>query len=150
MDQALHMHMVPAADIAGLRKFYVDGLGWSTWGPDMPGSIMLRAGTAVIVFLNRDYLAAESGIEVSSTARAINAVFVADKSDVDLQITRAVAAGATITSLIRERDGGLYSGYFTDPEGNGWEIVWSPVMRPSPDGGLNIGGEPLSSGSGGT
>jgi hypothetical protein len=36
------------------------------------------------------------------------------------------------------RDGGLYSGYFTDPEGNGWEIVWSPVMRPGADGGLTL------------
>lgn len=107
MDQALHMHMVPAADVAALRTFYLDGLGWSTWGPDMPGSFMLRAGTAVIVFLNRDYLAAESGIDVSATARAINAVFVEDKTDVDAQIARALAAGATLTSPIRDRDGGL-------------------------------------------
>lgn len=138
MDQALHMHMVPAADVAALRAFYVDGLGWSTWGPEMPGSFMLRAGTAVIVFLNRDYLAAESGIDVSATPRAINAVFVADKADVDTQIAGALAAGAALTSPIRDRDGGLYSGYFTDPEGNGWEIVWSPVMRPGADGGLTL------------
>lgn len=130
------MHMVPAIDVAALRKFYLDGLGWSTWGPSMPGSLMLRAGTAVIVFLNGDYLAAESGIDVSTTARAINAVFVEDKTDVDTQIARAVAAGAKITSQVRDRDGGLYSGYFTDPEGNGWEVVWSPVMRPGADGGL--------------
>lgn len=138
MDQALHMHMVPAADVAALRKFYVDGLGWSTWEPEMPGSLMLRAGTAVIVFLNRDYLAAESGIDVSATPRAINAVFVESKADVETQIARAVAAGATISSPIRDRDGGLYSGYFTDPEGNGWEVVWSPVMRPGADGGLDL------------
>lgn len=138
MDQALHMHMVPAADVAALRQFYVDGLGWSTWGPPMPGSLMLRAGTAVIVFLNRDYLAAESGIDVGAVPRAINAVFVSEKAQVDAQIARAVAAGATITSPIRMRDGGLYSGYFTDPEGNGWEIVWSPVMRPGADGGIAI------------
>jgi len=136
MDQSLHMHMVPAADIATLKEFYLQGLGWSTWGPDMPGSFMMRAGTAVIVFLDRDYLASESGIEVSSKSRAINAVFVEEKSDVDAQIADAVAAGATITSPVRDRDGGLYSGYFTDPQGNGWEIVWSPFMRPAEDGGL--------------
>lgn len=138
MDQALHMHMVPASDLAALRKFYVDGLAWSTWGPEMPGSFMLRAGTAVIVFLNRDYLATESGIDISAAPRAINAVFVRDKADVDSQIAVALAAGATLTSPIRDRDGGLYSGYFTDLEGNGWEIVWSPVMRPGADGGLEL------------
>ena len=71
MDQALHMLMVPAGDIAALRKFYVDDLGWQTWGPDMPGSLMLRAGTVVIVFVPRDYLAAESGIDRSATPRAV-------------------------------------------------------------------------------
>lgn len=138
MDQRLHMHMVPARDLAALRRFYVDGLGWSIWGQDMPGSLMLRAGSAVIVFLDRDYLASESGIDVSAGPRAINAVFTADKADVDTQMAGAIAAGATLTSPVRDRDGGLYSGYFTDPEGNGWEIVWSPVMRPGADGGLEL------------
>lgn len=136
MDQALHMLMVPAGDMATLRKFYIDGLGWQPWGPEMPGSFMLRAGTVVIVFVPRDYLAAESGIDLSATPRAVNAIFVETRADVDAQFAAAIAAGATITSPIRDRDGGLYSGYFADPEGNGWEIVWSPVMRPGADGGL--------------
>lgn len=136
MDQALHMLMVPADDMATLRTFYLDGLGWQPWGPDSPGSLMLRAETAVIVFVPRDYLAAESGIDLSATPRAVNAIFVETKADVDAQFAEAIAAGATVTSPIRDRDGGLYSGYFADPEGNGWEIVWSPVMRPGADGGL--------------
>ncbi|MEQ8744722.1 VOC family protein [Parasphingorhabdus sp.] len=138
MDQTLHMIMVPATDLANLRTFYLDRLGWKSWGPDMPGSFMLRAGTAVIVFVPRDYLAAESGIDLSATPRAINAIFVETKADVDTQFAFAIAAGATVTSPVRDRDGGLYSGYFSDPEGNGWEIVWSPVMRPDADGGLVI------------
>ena len=90
----------------------------------------------MIVFVPRDYLAAESGIDLSATPRAVNAIFVETKADVDAQFAAAIAAGATVTSPIRDRDGGLYSGYFADPEGNGWEIVWSPVMRPGADGGL--------------
>lgn len=35
MDQALHMIMVPATDLANLRTFYLDQLGWESWGPDM-------------------------------------------------------------------------------------------------------------------
>ena len=137
-DQALHMIMIPTADMAKLRKFYLVDLGWESWGPDMPGSLMLRAGTAVIVFVPRDYLAAESGIDLSMTPRAINAIFVETKADVDAQFAIAIAAGAAVTSPVRDRDGGLYSGYFADPEGNSWEIVWSPVMRPGADGGLVI------------
>jgi len=136
MDQALHMLMIPADDMGVLRRFYCDGLGWGTWGPEMPGSFMLRAGTLVIVFVPRGYLAAESGIDLAERSRALNAVFVESREDVDRQISRAIAAGATLTSAVRDRDGGLYSGYFADPEGNGWEIVWSPVMQPGVDGGL--------------
>jgi len=138
MDQALHMVMMPAANMTALRRFYLEDMGWQSWGPDMPGSLMLRAGTAVIVFVPRDYLAAESGIDLSATPRAVNAIFVETKADVDAQFAEAIAAGATVTSAIRDRDGGLYSGYFTDPEGNGWEIVWSPMMRPGADGGLTL------------
>lgn len=137
MDQALHMHLVPAANTATLKELDLHGLGWTKWGPVMPGSFMMRARTAVIVFLDSDYVAAESGIDVSPTSRAIIAVLVGGKSDVDAQIANAVAVGA-ITCPVRERDGGLYSGYFTGPEGNGWEIVWSPFMRPAGDGGLAL------------
>lgn len=138
MNQNLHMLMLPTDDVATLRKFYIEDLGWKSWGPDMPDSFMLRAGTVVLVFVPRAYLASESGIELARTARALNAIFVESKADVDRQFAEAISAGATITSPIRERDGGLYSGYFADPEGNGWEIVWSPVMRPGADGGLTL------------
>lgn len=139
MEQRLNMVMNPVRDIVAIRAFYEGGLGWSTWGPEMPGSVMYRLGTAVLVFVNRDYLAKEAGIEVSDTSRIINAVFVDSKEDVDTQMSKVVAAGGQITSAVRERDGGLYSGYFTDPEGNGWEIVWSPHMSVGTDGGLAFG-----------
>lgn len=138
MDQALHMHMVPTVDVDRLRQFYVDGLGWSEWGPSLPGVLLIRLGTATMIFLDRNHLVAESGLDLAERPRAINAVFVKDKGDVDAQMARAVAAGATITSPVQDRDRGLLSGYFADPEGNGWEIVWSPVMRPGADGGLDL------------
>lgn len=58
--------------------------------------------------------------------------------EVDRQMSRVVKAGGTITSPARDRDGGLYSGYFTDPEGNGWEIVWSPEMPLDEQGALTL------------
>ena len=128
MDPRINMIMVPSRDIGKLKEFYETGLGWEPWGPAMEGSIMYKVGSCVIVFLNGDYLAAESGIELGEKARSINAVFVNDKAEVDTQFERAVSAGANVTSPVRDRDGGLYSGYFVDPEGNGWEVVWSPVM----------------------
>jgi predicted lactoylglutathione lyase len=139
MDARLNMVMVAAKDIASLRAFYEGGLGWSNWGPASGMSVMYKLGTTVLVFLNKVYLASESGIAVADTPRSVWAVFVDKKTDVDSQMARVIAAGATVTSPVRERDGGLYSGYFTDPEGNGWELVWSPHMGLAADGALTLG-----------
>jgi uncharacterized protein len=140
MDQQLNMVMNPVRDVAAIRAFYEAGLGWTTWGPEMPGSVMYRLGTAVLVFVNRDYMAKEAGVPIADGPRIINAVFVNSKDAVDAQMAKAIAAGGTVTSAIRDRDGGLYSGYFADPEGNVWEIVWSPHMAVGDDGGLTFGG----------
>jgi uncharacterized protein len=133
MDQRLNMVMNPVRDVAAIRDFYEGGLGWTTWGPEMPGSVMYRLGTAV-----RDYMAKEAGVPVADGPRIINAVFVNCKDDVDAQMAKALAAGGTVTSPTRDRDGGLYSGYFADPEGNCWEIVWSPFMPVDDDGSLTF------------
>jgi predicted lactoylglutathione lyase len=132
--------MVGADDIASLRKFYEEGLGWSTWGPPpSPASVMYKVGHSVLVFMPTAYLAAESGIAATAAPKSLWAVFVASKTEVDTLYARAVAAGARITSAVRDRDGGLYSGYFADPEGNGWEIVWSPHMPLDAQGALTLG-----------
>ncbi|MFZ4687975.1 MAG: VOC family protein [Polymorphobacter sp.] len=141
IDARLNMIMVGATDIATLRHFYEAGLGWTPWGPTSPMSVMYKLGTAVLVFLNKGYLASESGQQVADTPRSIWAIFVEDKAAVDAQFATAAAAGATITSPVRNRDGGLYSGYFADPEGNGWELVWSPHMPVAADGSLSLPGQ---------
>ncbi|MET0378897.1 MAG: VOC family protein [Spongiibacteraceae bacterium] len=132
--------MVGAADVAGLRKFYEEGLGWATWGPPpSPASVMYKVGHSVLVFLPASYLAAESGIPAERTPKSLWAIFVSSKTEVDSVFARAVEAGAKVTSPIRDRDGGLYSGYFADPEGNGWEVVWSPHMPLDAEGALTLG-----------
>lgn len=136
MDQRINMIMIPAHDTKALRTFYEDGLGWPNWGA--PGSAMYKVGTSVLVFVNAKYLAGESGLSAVAAPKAIMAVFVASKAEVDRQMSRVVKAGGTITSPVRDRDGGLYSGYFTDPEGNGWEIVWSPAMPLDEQGALTF------------
>lgn len=139
MDPRVNMIMVSARDLATLRAFYEDGLGWSPWAPASAASVMYKVGTSVLVFLDADYLAAESGVAATATPKAVFAIFVPSKDGVESAFERAVAAGAKITSPIRDRDGGLYSGYFADPEGNGWEVVWSPHMPLDEDGALTLG-----------
>jgi catechol 2,3-dioxygenase-like lactoylglutathione lyase family enzyme len=51
---------------------------------------------------------------------------VAEKHDVDALLAAAVAAGGTLTEEPHGRPWGIYSGYFRDPDGHLWEIIWNP------------------------
>lgn len=142
MDARINMVMTGAKDIATLRRFYEDGLGWAPWLPPTSASALYEVGTAVLVFLDADYLARESGVPASASPKSFWAIFVDSKEEVDMLFARAGAAGAVVTSAVRERDGDIYSGYFADPEGNGWEVVYSPHMLPrGPGGALAMTGQ---------
>lgn len=141
MDQRVSMIMTGAQDIPKLRAFYEQGLGWKSWGPSSAMSVMYRVGHSVLVFLNDAYLAQERGEPLAAGSKTSLAVFVNSKEQVDEMYQRALAAGAKKTSGVRSRDGGLYTGYFVDPEGNSWEVVWSPHMPLDANGALTLPGQ---------
>lgn len=140
MDPRINMVMVGAKDIGALRRFYEDGLGWSPWMPPTPSGAAYKVGTSVLIFVDAAYLAQESGVPTIDIPKALWAVFVSSQEEVHAAFDKAVQAGAKITSPIRDRDQGLYSGYFADPEGNSWEVVWSPHMPLGSDGSLLLPG----------
>jgi hypothetical protein len=55
---------------------------------------------------------------------------VASKDEVDAVVAQAKAAGATVTDEPHDRAWGIYSGYFRDPDGHLWEIIWNPRKEP--------------------
>lgn len=136
MDTRVNMIMNGAQDISKLRSFYEQGLGWTPWGPISEFSVMYKVGTSVLVFLMDSYLAAESGVPIGSGIKTSLAIFMRSKEEVDTTFLQAIQAGAVETSPIQERHGGFYSGYFADPEGNSWEVVWSTSMSLDADNSL--------------
>ena len=57
---------------------------------------------------------------------------VAGRADVDMLLAPAQAAGATILDTPHDRPWGIYSGYFQDPDGHLWEIIWNPALDLAP------------------
>jgi catechol 2,3-dioxygenase-like lactoylglutathione lyase family enzyme len=51
---------------------------------------------------------------------------VGSREEVDALLAQAEAAGAKLTEEPHERPWGIYSGYFRDPDGHLWEIIWNP------------------------
>lgn len=53
------------------------------------------------------------------------AQLVHSRDEVDELLEAAAGAGAPVTHA-HDRPWGIYSGYFRDPDGHLWEVIWNP------------------------
>jgi len=127
-------------DLERALAFYRDGLGLESpgvIGTEFGGDETTPAGAAamfelqgglVLALYPRAELAKDASVPLGPPATGEFSIghAVATKADVDAVLARADAAGATVTGPPYERPWGIYSGYFRDPDGHLWEILWSP------------------------
>jgi len=121
-------------DLERAVKFYRDGLGLPTKGiigtQFEHGAVAffeLEAGMKLAVF-SRDDLALDAKINrtpTSSTEFSIGHL-VDTKNEVDGVMELARQAGAKIVKPGQDAFWGGYHGYFQDPDGHLWEIIWNP------------------------
>ncbi len=125
-------------DLERSLAFYRDGLGLPT-----EGIVGTEFAHGAVVFFHLDgglilalwpatSLAAEANIplgEIRSGGVTL-ANNVSSIEEVDAVMAQAARAGANITDPARERFFGGYSGYFKDPDGHLWEVIWNPGMEP--------------------
>ncbi len=129
MDQRISFVTLAVPDIAAVRRFYVDGLGW-TAALDVPGEVlMVKVGDRLVLSLW-----SEAGFEAEvgpirrgdGLAPVTLAHNVATTALVDEVLATAEAAGAADVRPAVQRDWGGYSGYFSDPAGFRWEVAFNP------------------------
>lgn len=129
MDPRISFVTLAVADLAAIRRFYVDGLGWSP-ELDVPGEVlMIRAGERLVLSLwDRAQFEAEVGAAVATggVPPITLAHNVATRAEVDAVLEEAREAGASLVSDGTERQWGGYTGYFADPDGFRWEVAWNP------------------------
>jgi uncharacterized protein len=84
-------------------------------------------GGLVLALYPRSELAKDANVPLEPTTGAFSiGQLVATPAEVDRVLAAAAAAGATLTDEPHERPWGIYSGYFRDPDGHLWEIIWNP------------------------
>lgn len=129
-------------DLDRALAFYRDGLGLDTSGvvgTEFVGDDTTPAGAVAMFPLGRGLiLALYPRSELAKDAeiplgRPHSGEFsighaVASRGDVDALLARAEAAGARVTAPAHDRPWGIYSGYFRDPDGHLWEIMWNPAI----------------------
>ncbi|MEJ1096362.1 MULTISPECIES: VOC family protein [unclassified Pseudoxanthomonas] len=128
-------------DLKRSVAFYRDGLGLSTAG--IVGAELehgavaffdLQHGLKLAVWPRRS-LAHDSGLEVSPPSATDVSLGhnVSSKAAVDLVMEQASTAGATIVKAAQDTFWGGYAGYFQDPDGHLWEVVYNPDLLPDGD-----------------
>jgi len=119
--------------------FYRDGLGLATEG--IIGKEFEHGAVAFFDLQSRLKLAVWAQDDLAhdaslpKTARCPTGFTighnVSQKSEVDDVMEQARRAGATIVKEAQDTFYGGYAGYFQDPDGHVWEIVWNPAFLPA-------------------
>ena len=121
-------------DLERSLAFYRDGLGLPTQGiigtEFEHGAVAffdLQPGLKLAIW-PRANIAYDAGIPLGapSTTELTLGHNVASRAEVDNVMEQARKAGAVIIKPAQDTFWGGYSGYFKDPDGHLWEIVWNP------------------------
>ncbi len=147
MRPRIHVITLGVSDLDRALSFYRDGLGLDSpgiTGTEFAGDDTTPAGAVAMFNLEggvilslypRSELAKDAampaGVPNPQSGEFSIGHLVSSRREVDALLAKAEAAGATLTGEPHERPWGIYSGYFRDPDGHLWEVVWNPQMDPS-------------------
>jgi catechol 2,3-dioxygenase-like lactoylglutathione lyase family enzyme len=124
-------------DLDRAVAFYRDGLGWATEGvvgrEFEHGAVAffdLQSGLRLALW-PRASIAHDSGLP-QGAANATEMTLghnVSSAAEVDVVMGQAAAAGAVIVKPAHSTFWGGYAGYFQDPDGHLWEVVYNPAWE---------------------
>jgi hypothetical protein len=124
-------------DLERSLAFYADGLGFPTEGIvgrefEHGAVAFFDLAGAKLAIWPRDSLAHDTGLRkgASSSTEFSIGHNVGSEKEVREVMLRAERAGATIVKEAHKTFWGGYSGYFADPDGHLWEIVYNPKALP--------------------
>lgn len=139
MEPRVHVITLGVDDLERALAFYRDGLGFESagvigteWTDETSGAngavaLFELEGGLILSLYPRTDLAKDAGVPGGPAAAAEFSLgqLVRERAEVDELLEKAEAAGAPVTQP-RDRPWGIYSGYFRDPDGHLWEIIWNP------------------------
>ena len=133
MQPRIHVLTLGVADLERSLAFY-RALGFDSEGiigTEFPGGTAamfdLRGGLVLALYGRKD-LERDANATFDAPGRGEFSIghIVGSRDEVDAVLAAAQAAGATLKEEPYDRPWGIYSGYFRDPDGHLWEVIWSP------------------------
>jgi uncharacterized protein len=142
MQPRIHVITLAVSDLERSLAFYRDGLGLPSpgvIGTEFAGDDANPAGAVAMFQLHgglilalypRTELAKDASVALGppKTGEFSIGHAVPSMAAVDALLAQAKATGATLTAQPHERPWGIYSGYFRDPDGHLWEVMWNPQL----------------------
>jgi uncharacterized protein len=142
MEARIDVITLAVADLERAHDFYRDGLGFASRGvigTEFVGDDVNPAGDIALFELQnglllslypRSELAKDAKVPFGPPKAGEFSIghAVSSAAEVDALLAQAQAAGATLTDRPHDRPWGIYSGYFRDPDGHLWEILWNPRL----------------------
>ncbi len=118
---------LPVRDLAASRHFY-QALGFTINDAfsDDEGACVVISGAIYLMILTHGKYAQFANLPIGdarATSQHLLSLSCDTKAEVDGLVSRALAAGGTEPHP-PEDIGFMYSGAFTDPDGNGWGPFW--------------------------
>lgn len=141
MEQRMSVIALGVEDLARSRSFYEQGLGWSVAGGTNEKIVFFQLGGVVLSLYPEDLLAEDVTVESdrAGTFRGVTLAYnTRSPEEVDPILQFAADAGGRIVKPGQEALWGGYSGYFADPDGHLWEVVWNPFWNLSESGALRL------------
>lgn len=138
MQPRITLMTLAVDDLERAMDFYANGLGFPT-----KGIVGREFAHGAVVFFDlvdgvklalwaRDDLAHDAGVPKgprSATEFSLGHN-VRSEQEVDAVMRRAEDAGAAIVKRAGRTFYGGYAGYFSDPDGHLWEVVFNPALLP--------------------
>ena len=118
---------LPVQDVDRARTFYA-ALGHSVHeGFSDERSAAIVVDESIVVVLHTpdrfaDLVAGEVG-DPARTTTAVHCLTAQSREEVDSTVAAALDAGGRPWQPVRQ-DGLRYTGSFTDPDGNAWQVMW--------------------------
>jgi catechol 2,3-dioxygenase-like lactoylglutathione lyase family enzyme len=142
MEARIDIITLAVADLERALAFYRDGLGLESSGvigtefagddvePDGAIAMFELPGGMILCLYPRTELAKDAKIPLGppKTGEFSIGHAVTSKAEVDALLSQAEDAGATLTDQPHDRPWGIYSGYFRDPDGHLWEVLYNPRL----------------------
>jgi len=133
----VHVITLAVEDLERSLAFY-RSLGFESAGivaTEFPGDEETAAGAIALFQLERGLmlcvLAKDAKVPEAAPGTGLFSLghAVGSREEVDALLDAAERAGATVTVRAYDRAFGVYSGYFQDPDGHLWEILWNPALE---------------------